>query len=91
MERFQKNDTGYLSWVRHNSDGYVLNVLRTHIPYGLMLHRATCYTIRNEAIRRSGWTTGDYVKVCGPERQALRNWAQRHVGKLPADCLKCHP
>lgn len=91
MERFEANDTGYLRWLREHRRGYVLNVQRTHTHHGLMLHRATCFTIQAEGFRGSGWTRNVYVKLCSKQREVLRKWAERHVGKQPPDCLKCHP
>lgn len=91
MERFENNDGGYLKWVRHHPKGYVLNMVRTHSHHGVMLHRATCFTIQNQALRGSGWTTSFYVKVCSNGREPLRQWALRNVEMLPPDCLKCHP
>lgn len=91
MERFENSDGAYLRWLRHNPEGYVLNVLRTHAPTGVMLHRATCFTIQHESFRHSGWTTGDYVKVCAGSREPLRQWALWNAGALPPDCLKCRP
>lgn len=91
MERFENKDGGYLRWVRHHPTGYVLNVLRTHSHHGVMLHRATCFTIQNQAFRGSGWTTNFYVKVCSNGREPLRQWALRNVEMLPPDCLKCRP
>jgi hypothetical protein len=91
MERFVNNDSGYLRWLRQNAKGYVLNVLRTHSHHGVMLHRATCFTIHYESFRGSGWTRNFYVKICSSGREPLREWARRNVGVLPPDCLKCRP
>ena len=91
MERFEDADRSYLAWLKQHPSGYVLNVLRTHASSGAMLHRSECFTIRNEAFRRAGWTTGFYVKVCSPSREALRNWSLRFIDTLPPDCLKCKP
>ena len=91
MQRFENNDGGYLRWLRQNPNGYVLNVLRTHLHHGVRLHRADCYTIQDKAFRGSGWTTTSYVKLCSNERQPLRNWTERNVGVVPPDCFKCSP
>lgn len=91
MERFENNDTGYLRWLRENPTGYVVNVLRSELPHGVMLHRATCHTIQAEGMRGSGWTRSYYMKICSRRREPLRQWALRHVGELPPDCLKCQP
>lgn len=91
MERFENSERGYLRWLRQNPSGYVLNVVRTHAPSGVMLHRANCYTIQSDSFRGSGWTTNAYVKVCSSGREPLRQWALRKVGALPPDCLKCNP
>lgn len=91
MQRFENADHGYLRWLRRNPRGYALNVVRTHASTGMMLHRATCFTIQNESFRGSGWTTNVYVKICAPGREPLRRWALRNAGALPPDCLKCRP
>jgi hypothetical protein len=46
VEHFRADDEGYLRWVERYSMGFVVNCLRTLSPSYLMLHRATCGSIR---------------------------------------------
>ena len=86
MQRFVDDDGGYLDWVDHHLDGFVINTGRTPSAAYLMLHRASCGTITGRPARGATFT-GEYAKVCG-ERNELEDFA-RHLGGYAQPCGLC--
>lgn len=96
MQRFVDDDRGYLDWVDHHPDGFVVNTARTPSAAYLVLHRASCGTITGKPARGITFT-GEYAKVCG-ERNELeefaRHWAamRSHAGCVwPSAVSRCRP
>lgn len=83
MQQFVDDDGGYLDWINSNPQGFVLNTYRRATRAYLMLHQASCWTIRV----RSNWTK-DYRKVCG-ERRELEAFARNEVGGDTQLCSRC--
>jgi hypothetical protein len=81
MERFVDDDPGYLYWLAHHSDGFVINTGRTPTAAYLMLHRAGCGTINGRPARGTTFT-GDYAKVCG-DREELEESARQLLRSAP--------
>nr|MCW1959043.1 hypothetical protein [Mycobacterium sp.] len=79
-EEFRDDDAGYLEWLARHSDGFVLNILRTHTPAGAKVHRATCWTISGQPRHGLTWTGGVYVKVCADYLPDLDQWIKNEVG-----------
>jgi hypothetical protein len=90
IERFDRDDEGYIRWVTVNPDGFVLNLPRPRGRSGLMLHRAGCPTITGEPTRGQSWTA-DYVKLCSGEKWRLDDWATQELGARPPRCQICSP
>jgi hypothetical protein len=86
MQRFVDDDRGYLDWVDHHPDSFVINTGRTPSAAYLMLHRASCGTITGEPARGTTFT-GEYAKVCG-ERNELEEFAC-HLGGHAQPCGLC--
>src|SRR5882724_6251725 len=86
VERFVDDDPGYLDWLAHHPDGFVINTGRADTSAYQMLHRAGCGTIRGRPARGTTFT-GDYVKVCG-ERGELEGFA-RELGGTAQPCGLC--
>lgn len=86
MQRFVDDDRGYLDWLDHHPDGFVINTGRTPSAAYLMLHRASCRTITGRPAKGAAFT-GEYAKVCG-ERNELEEFA-RHLGGYPRPCGLC--
>jgi hypothetical protein len=86
MRRFVDDDHGYLDWLDHHPDGFVINTGRTPSAAYLMLHRASCGTITGKPARGSTFTD-EYIKVCG-ERNELEEFA-RHLGGHAQPCGLC--
>ncbi|MGH3176310.1 MAG: DUF7662 domain-containing protein, partial [Streptosporangiaceae bacterium] len=90
MQRFVDDDPGYLDWLAHHPDSFVINTGRSPTTAYLMLHRVGCGTIRGRPARGTTFT-GDYAKVCG-ERAELEGFA-RDLGGQAQPCGLClaHP
>jgi hypothetical protein len=86
MEHFTDDDRGYLDWLDHHPDGFVINTGRTPSAAYLMLHRTGCGTITGKPARGDTFT-GEYAKVCG-ERDELEEFA-RHLGGHAQPCGLC--
>jgi len=86
MQRFVDDDRGYLDWLDHHPDGFVINTGRTPSAAYLMLHRAGCGTITGQPARGITFT-GEFVKVCG-ERNELEEFAG-HLGGQAQPCGLC--
>jgi hypothetical protein len=86
MHRFVDDDRGYLDWLVHHPDGFVINTGRTPSAAYLMLHRADCGTVNGRPARGTTFT-GDYAKVCG-EREELERFA-RQLGGHAQSCGLC--
>lgn len=79
MQRFVDDDGGYLDWLDHHPDGFVINTGRAPSAAYLMLHRASYGTITGAPARGITFT-GEYAKVCG-ERDELEEFARRLGGR----------
>ena len=91
---FDSNDDAYQAWLVAHPRGYVLNVRRNLAPSYMVLHRTSCYTIRNyhERSKPGGFTERGYIKVCADELADLRAWVRRHGrpdGSFSKECSRC--
>jgi hypothetical protein len=86
MQRFVDDDRGYLDWLDHHPDGFVINTARTPNAAYLMLHHVGCGTITGQPARGTTFT-GEYAKVCG-ERNELEVFA-RDLGGHAQPCRLC--
>jgi hypothetical protein len=91
MRIFEDDAAGYLAWVESHQHGLVVNTTRKPDPRYLMLHRASCGTIRGKPARGDRWTTGQFIKACSETRAALDHWARQTVGGELTPCRLCHP
>jgi hypothetical protein len=89
VKQFINNDSGYLRWVEKNPNGFVVNCYKRTSPSYLILHRATCVTIRTPA--RTNWTTTNYMKICSLDRNDLQNLAQNKINGRLHLCKVCNP
>ena len=80
---FRDDDDSYSKWRDENTDGYVINISRSHRASDARLHRAPCRTLSN--------TTGEYVKVCADSLSAARQWSDAHVKAPITPCGTCRP
>jgi hypothetical protein len=89
MVEFKDNDKGYLSWIKQNPKGYVVNSHRKPKKSFLRLHFANCWTISTPA--RNNWTTTEYIKTCSISLVKLEKWAKEKIGGGMMNCKICRP
>jgi len=85
---FINEDEDYLRWIDQNRAGFVVNANRRPLPNYLILHRAICAHVSTD--QRTNWTTKQYIKVCSPNVDELRDWAKRDVGGELRPCGFCN-
>ena len=90
MRIFEDDDAGYLAWIERNQHGFVVNTSRNTDPRYLILHRASCGTIRGKPACGDRWT-GDYIKACSESRADLDQWARQIAGGDLHPCRLCRP
>ena len=88
MQRFVDDDGGYLDWLEHHPDGFVLNTYPHVTSEYLILHRAACRTINRPLERGRQWTHL-YGKSCSDSRQELEVWAFDSTGRVVKPCGLC--
>ena len=86
---FDNDEKGYLTWVEENPEGFVVNTLKTPSRSYLVLHKATCGTIKT--LKKGNFTTGQYIKVCALDASELEKWAREEVGGILDACQLCKP
>jgi hypothetical protein len=86
---FLNEDRGYVSWVTHHRQGFVLDGKRKPKIGSLTLHRAACREIKASQGRQTHWTTGSKLKACSLDRAELEAWAVEATGGSPEHCPKC--
>jgi hypothetical protein len=91
MRIFEDDDAGYLGWIDRHPHGFVVNSYLKPDPRYLMLHRASCGTIRGKPARGERWTTGELIKACAETRVELEQWARQSAGGGLHPCGVCRP
>jgi hypothetical protein len=86
MRHFVDDDAGYLDWLGHHPDGFVINTVRDPSPSYLMLHRPSCWTISRLQPRATTFT-GEYIKICGTRGELSAH--ARALGGEPQACGHC--
>ena len=88
MLTFNKDEDGYLSWVREHPLGYVINAPKDHASFPNTLHRASCSFIQTP--KRTNYTNPHYIKLCSQDRQELITWGESSPLGLRL-CKHCKP
>lgn len=89
---FVNEDRGYLNWVKHHRQGYVLEGRRRPKIGHLIIHRASCGEVNGSAAhKRTHWTTGRKFKACSLDRQELKSWSAEETGVVARCCDTCQP
>ena len=88
IERFWRDDTRYLRWLRSHDAGYVVNCEHEPKEWYLKLHRTDCPHLNLRNVR--SWTD-PYMKVCASEVLLLDQWAIGAAGRTPDRCPVCKP
>lgn len=98
-DRQQESELAYQEWLRNNPEGFVVNALKSANSKGTKsderftyIHRATCKHI-NPLLRqddKTGFTTGDYQKLCATSFEVAEKEAKRTTGLLVVNkCGTC--
>jgi hypothetical protein len=90
MQRFWKDDPGYIAWLTAHPAGYVLNTYAHITSSYLILHRASCRTVNRPLAANRSWTYA-YGKACSDDRSEIEAWAMRETGKPVSPCGHCRP
>ena len=90
MPQLMADDPTYLSWMKANPGGFVLNSYNPARQGYLILHRATCHTITGTPANGRSWTK-DYSKTCSVSREDLEDWTRHSFGDGPKRCGICDP
>jgi hypothetical protein len=88
---FDDNDHSYQRWLVANPHGYVINTRRRLSPSYMVLHRASCSSIRkySSVALPGALTERSYVKVCAAGVADLRNWLRQHGRTDGAPSKEC--
>lgn len=90
LERFEKDDEGYLDWVRLNEPGFVVNTDQDHVSTVYpMLHRASHKLISSPS--RDNYTTNRFFKVCSDNVKELETWSRAERSRSLTRCKTCKP
>ncbi|RYG94265.1 MAG: hypothetical protein EON58_16630 [Alphaproteobacteria bacterium] len=88
VQLFDNDETGYLSWVLTNPRGFVANIDRAQrVPQYPMVHAATHGSLVSSKI--GNFTTGDYIKFCCTDLDALEQYSQSKFGRSLTLCSIC--
>ena len=90
VERFDRREHDYLAWVQANPDGFVANVDRAQVvPQYPMIHRASHRALSSPRI--GNFTTGDYLKFCAIDQEALERFLASRFSRPATYCRQCMP
>jgi hypothetical protein len=88
VELFNNDEIGYLSWIEANPQGFVANADRSlSFPQYPMVHTASHRLVSSPKI--GNFTTGDYVKFCSTDLDALERYSQTEFGRPLTRCSQC--
>jgi hypothetical protein len=84
VDCFENDDRGYLSWLKGNPSGFVLNISVSEKPRAV-LHAVGCHHLKLTNSTHS-YTTG--AKACSDDRSELERWGA-NTGLAVAICKRC--
>lgn len=89
---FQKDEAGYLKWVKKNPSGFVLNTKASLSPDYMVLHRASCKLVTGYLGKATagGFTERGYRKICADAFAPIQYWVKSNGGFL-STCSHCGP
>lgn len=88
VKRFDADETGYLQWVQENPHGFVANIDRAQRGKNYpMVHVAAHGLLTSPKI--GNFTTGDYIKFCSTDLEALERYSQFNFGRSLTRCSQC--
>jgi len=89
---FDSEDAPYLAWLAIHPDGLVVNTRRRVDPTYAVLHRASCYLIKEppRAVKADPLTSHGYVKICGIGMEAVMAGLRAHgLTGISKRCGRC--
>jgi DNA-binding transcriptional ArsR family regulator len=89
MLMFINDDRAYLYWITHHREGFVLDGKRKPRVSHLVIHRATCGSIKSVASWHGHWTAAGRLKACSVDREELESWAMEEAGSPAEHCAVC--
>lgn len=88
VKLFDNDEAAYLAWVQANPNGFVANIDRAQaFQQYPMVHVATHGLVSSPKI--GNFTTGDYVKFCSTDLDALERYSQAKFGRPLTRCSQC--
>lgn len=88
VRRFDHDEDAYIAWVTTHPAGFVANMDRAgNVPQYPMIHRASHAAVHSHKIGH--FTTGDYVKYCALDLQALQACLMAKYRRQPTFCANC--
>ncbi len=85
---FDYYESDYLSWVKSNPRGFVVNIDRARSVRNYpMVHSASHALISSDKI--GNFTTGDYIKFCSTDLEALERFSESMLGCSLTRCSQC--
>jgi hypothetical protein len=87
MQHYVRDDTGYLTWLTRNPNGFVINTYATPSRAYLKLHQAICPSISRLQLGARTFTDGEYSKLCGSRAELERH--ARSLGGTAQPCPLC--
>ena len=93
---YRDNESGYLSWLATNPDGFVLNIRAPWESHTHKLHKSACKAKDNNGNSKglAPFTGGMYSKVCSLDPRAVLQWAADNIPNGTArvePCGTCKP
>lgn len=94
---FDGNDRKYFEWVDAHPNGYVVNLRRRSDPEYVVLHRASCASIRRYKGMDNdpgGFTERAYRKLCGASLPEIVGRLTTELGRrdpITKECALCAP
>jgi len=97
VTELRNDESGYLDWISRNPRGFVVNGRRRFDPGYLVLHRASCTTVRRYPTMDQdpgGFTERGYVKICSTSIRELEKYLAPKAHRRRAfskECRLCEP
>jgi hypothetical protein len=75
---FRNDEVGYLGWIENNPNGCVINTFKNISSDYLVLHGASCHTIKpNKSTKMGAFTERGYIKICATSKEELLEWMRQ--------------
>jgi len=90
LKEFEPDDEKYLSWIKENTDGFILTSNKSLSPRATVIHKASCDKITILTGNAKSFTESGYVKVYATKTTLLEDWVrQKRVDGITRHCSLC--